>query len=343
MTTTNNAPSDPGTNTRHDLPFGISLVDTGLVRSRFAASYLLEDAGAAAFVEAGPVSGIPRLLAALDERGIERAAVHYVIVTHVHLDHAAGAGALLAQLPNAKLVVHPRGARHMIDPSRLIAGATAVYGEDQLRATFGIPSPIDAERVVSAADGHEIRLGRRSLVIFDTPGHALHHVVVFDKASRGFFCGDMFGLRYPELDSPSRAFVFPTTTPVQFDPKAMHESIDRMMRERPERMYFTHFGVVEDPIEPLAADLHRLIDRFVAIAHDAGFGTDRHQRIVEGLASALLSELDVRGCVLPSSKRREFLSVDLELNAQGLGVWLDNAAKAKSHPADSRSSAIVRP
>ena len=171
---------------------------------------------------------MPRLLAALEAHGLDRDAVDYVIPTHVHLDHAGGAGLLMQELPKAKLVIHPRGARHMIDPSVLMEGVRAVYGKEVAARDYGELVPVPAERVVTTSDGMVIELGGRPLRFMDTPGHARHHHCIWDEASRGWFTGDTFGIVYPEL-ALRGPYIVPATAPVQFDQQALHESVARLL------------------------------------------------------------------------------------------------------------------
>lgn len=309
-----------------DLPCGITTIDTGYERPRFAASHLIVEGDQAAFVDVGTTHSASLLLEALRRKGVPRENVAYVMVTHVHLDHAGGAGELLRHLPHARLVVHPRGARHMIDPGKLVAGSAAVYGEAQMLARYGEIVPVPAERVIEAGDGFTLDLNGRQLLLLDTPGHARHHYCVVDEASRGIFTGDTFGISYREFDVEGRSFIFPTTTPVQFDPPALHASIDRLMSHKPERIYLTHYGCVTDT-ERLAHDLHEQIDMYVAVARDAaGAGEARHQRIKEGLAEIMLARLARHGCTMAREQILGLLAMDFELNAQGIGVWLDNGA-----------------
>jgi glyoxylase-like metal-dependent hydrolase (beta-lactamase superfamily II) len=274
-------------------------------------------------VDVGTSHSVPHILQVLQDKDIARCDVRYVMVTHVHLDHAGGAGALLQHLPEAQLVVHPRGASHMIDPGKLIAGAAAVYGEARFRSLYGDIVPVASERVITAADNFELSLSGRSLLFVDTPGHARHHYCVWDSESRGIFSGDTFGLSYREFDTHHGPFIFPTTTPVQFDPHALHASIERLLGFNPERMYLTHYGRVED-VARLAVQLHRLIDVFVALARDvAAVGEGRHEALVAGLQKILLDELQAHDCRRPERRIMELLAMDIELNAQGLAMWLD--------------------
>jgi glyoxylase-like metal-dependent hydrolase (beta-lactamase superfamily II) len=308
-----------------DYAHGISAIDTGFFRPRFDASHLIVERGRAAFVDTGTNHSVPRLLAALQQKSLGVEAVDWVILTHVHLDHAGGAGALMRELPQARAVVHPRGVRHMVDPSQLIAGATAVYGPEEIERSYGTLVPIPPERIVTANDNHVIDFAGRELVCLDTPGHARHHFSVWDARSRGFFPGDTFGLSYREFDTDKGAFILPTTTPVQFDPTALHASIERMLSYAPEQMFLTHYSRVTN-VPQLARDLHEQIDTMTAIAQHHATQTDRHSLIMEDLAKLYISRAQAHGCALTPAQVRELLAMDIELNAQGLEVWLDKRA-----------------
>ncbi len=310
----------------HDVAPGVTLVDTGYLRPRLAAAYLVRGRRAAAVVETGNAAAVPRILAAIEAAGIPREEVRHVVVTHVHLDHAGGAGALLRALPGAVLVAHPRGARHLVDPAKLWAGTAAVYGAEATRALYGDPIPIPAERVVEAPDGFALDLGDRPLRFLDAPGHARHHFVVVDDATRGIFTGDSFGLSYRETDTAAGPFFFPTTTPVQFDPPALHATIDRILAERPARVYLTHYGMVEGGLDAVGAALHRGVDEHVRVARAAAAGAGRHAEIRAGLAAALRAGLAGHPGLADPAAAAALFEGDLELNAQGLGVWLGASA-----------------
>ncbi len=301
---------------------GIHTIDTGFVRPRFDAAYLIVEGGRGAFIDCGTNFAVPRMLAALGDAGITAAAVDWLILTHVHLDHAGGAGELIARLPNAKLVVHPRGARHMIDPSVLWAGASAVYGESVMEQTYGRLRPIPAERVVEAADGHVVDLAGRALRCLDTPGHARHHNAIHDARANVCFTGDVFGLSYRDFDTAQGPFILPTTSPVQFDPEALHASIDRLVALRPQAMYLTHYGRVEE-VGRLAADLHVQIDAMVELARAAHGRPDRHAVLAESLTDLYATRAAAHGWQQGRDTLRQLLDMDIELNAQGLEVWLD--------------------
>jgi glyoxylase-like metal-dependent hydrolase (beta-lactamase superfamily II) len=310
-----------------ELAPGVFLVDTGYVRPNLAASYVVRGGRSAAIVETGTAHSVPRILAALAGLRIAPEDVSHVIVTHVHLDHAGGAGALLARLPRARLVVHPRGARHLVDPAKLVAGTIAVYGEARFHELYGELVPAPADRVDEAPDGFSVDLGDRRLTALDAPGHAKHHFVLHDPATRGFFTGDSFGISYRESDSAGAPFIFPTTTPVQFDPSALHATIDRMLAASPERMYLTHYGMIEGDVPRAAAALHAAIDGHVRAARAAAPGAGRHGALVDALAGELAAALAAQGSRVAREEALRIYAGDLDLNAQGLGVWLDAEAK----------------
>lgn len=307
---------------------GVILVDTGYVTPDRAAAWIVRGKASAAVVETGHGGAVPRILAALAAHGLRREDVSHVIVTHVHLDHAGGAGALMRELPRATLVAHPRGARHLVDPAKLAAATREVYGEEAFRALYGELVPIPASRVVEAPDGHALDLGDRPLRLLDAPGHAKHHLVVHDVASRGFFTGDAFGLAYAELAGPGGPLMFPTTTPSQLDPPAYHRTVARMLAERPERMYLVHFGMVEGDIPALAAELRRGLDEHLRRALAVAPGPDRHRALLATLEAQVVEEVGSHRSPVDPARAIAVLADDLELNAQGLEVWLDARAAA---------------
>jgi glyoxylase-like metal-dependent hydrolase (beta-lactamase superfamily II) len=302
---------------------GICAVDSVYDRRLQTAIHLLVEDGRAAVIDTGTSHAVPHVLAALEARGIAPAQVDYVVLTHVHLDHAGAAGQLMARFPNARLTVHPRGARHMIDPGRLIAATVAIYGEEETRRIYGDILPVARDRVIETPEGATLRLAGRELLFLDAPGHARHHVVVRDGKTGHIFAGDSFGLSYRELDQDGRQFSFPTTSPSQFDPPALHRSIDRMLALAPGALYVTHFGRLTN-LTVLAADLHRLIDAHAELGErHRRAGAERKRLLMEGVRSLVLAERERQGWRLPSEKLLEVFALDIELNAQGLVSWLD--------------------
>ena len=310
-----------------NLSFGITTIDTGFVRPGFDASHLIIEGGQAAFVDVGTSHTVPVLLEALQEKHLKPGQIRYIIVTHVHLDHSGGTGALLQHLPNAQVIVHPKGARHLISPQRLVAGSTAVYGEELMQTLFGEVFPVPKERVIEAAHEMRVDLNGRALLFLDTPGHANHHVCIVDERSHGIFTGDTFGISYREFDTGKGNFIFPTSSPVNFDPEKMHDSIDLLMSYQPKYMYLTHFGCVAD-VAKLADDLHTRIDRFVALAQDvADLEQDRTQQLTKNMQELLLSALHTHGCKLHRDESLALLTPDITLNVMGLEVWLSRKKK----------------
>lgn len=300
----------------------IHTIDTAFQREDFDAAYLVVENGRAAFIDCGTGLAVPAMLAALTRAGLSPDAVDWLILTHVHLDHAGGAGLLMQQLPDARLLVHPRGAPHMVDPARLIAGATEVYGEAEIARSYGPVLPVAAERVVIAEDGHRVDLAGRSLLCLHTPGHARHHLCVWDERSRAWFTGDTFGLSYRELDSARGAFIVPTSSPVQFEPDALKQSIARMLAHAPQAMFLTHYGRVGD-VAKLAADLVEQIDAMVEIGRQCDARPDRHRCLVAALTALYLERAQAHGCPLDDAAVTQVLAMDIELNAQGLACWLE--------------------
>ncbi len=304
---------------------GIYAFDAGYIRPQLAAIHLIVENDQVAVVDTANNAALPRALKALQILGLAPEHVAYVFLTHIHLDHAGGAGAMMQAFPEARLVVHPRGARHMADPSQLFAAVQAVYGADEAQRLYGEPLPVAADRILVVGDGDALELSGRTLVCLDTPGHARHHLCLLDTRSGTLFTGDVFGLSFRELDVDGRPSILPTTTPTHFDPEAMHASVDRILNYHPEAVYLTHFAQVTD-VPRLGDDLHRLIDAHVAVAERERDQPERGARILEGLWALMETEARRQGWRLGTDQWRAVLGPDLELNAQGLDYWLNQTA-----------------
>lgn len=312
--------------TTTEIGHGILAVDTAYLGPAIDASHLLVEAGRAAFIDTGTNHSVPLLLDALQQQDLATADVDYVFLTHVHLDHAGGAGELLRHLPNARAVIHPRGARHLVDPGKLVRGATAVYGEQRFRELFGGVTPIPAERLMVVDDMQEIELGGRPLQCLFTEGHARHHYCLWDPASSGVFTGDSFGVSYRELDTAQGEFIFPTTTPVDFDPPEAHKAIDRIMALAPQQLYLTHYSRVKN-LARLADDMHQSIDFFTELAISKADEDKRKEAIEQGLFDYLAQRLSARGFIGDAGVLHAVLDFDVSLNAMGLDVWLQRKAQ----------------
>lgn len=306
-----------------DHPLGISTLDTGFMRPYLAASHLLIENHHATFIDVGTNHAQSRLLAALQAKQIPLENVDYVIVTHIHLDHAGGAGSLLKLLPNAQLVVHPLGARHLIEPSRLIASATAVYGKQEFQQHYGNIVPIPSNRVLEMIDETVLDFQGRSLVFLDTPGHARHHFCVYDERSQSFFTGDTFGISYREFDTEQGQFIFAAATPIQFEPLSLHRSIDRLLSYHPHNFYLTHYGQLAN-LQRLSEQLHQSIDQMVNLTQRyANCGAERHTLLSNALFEYFWQQLQQLNSQLSKEHCRSLLALDVELNTQGLTIWWD--------------------
>jgi glyoxylase-like metal-dependent hydrolase (beta-lactamase superfamily II) len=303
---------------------GIYCVDTGFVREHFDASYMVLDGDEVAFIDVGTNYSTPRFLNTLDELGLSTQQVKYIVLTHVHLDHAGGAGEMMRVCEQAQLLVHPRGARHMIDPSALRAGAVGVYGEEIVEQSYGQLLPVEAARVVEVGEGHQIHLGSRILHCLDTPGHAKHHIAIWDPISRGVFTGDTFGLSYREFDTEEGEFIMPTTTPIQFDPEALKDSVLRISALKPDCLFPTHFSRIND-VERLKHLFLEQLDEIVVLAKQLKTDPNRHALLKDGMAKIHINHLKTMNCKLSPAEITAFLQIDLELNALGIGHWLDKS------------------
>ena len=302
---------------------GVTAVDTEYVRPQMDAAHVVVSDGQAAIVDTGPNTAVPLVLAALSELQIAPDAVRFLFLTHVHLDHAGGAGGLMRALPNAACVVHPRGAPHMIDPGKLIQGTRAVYGDELFARLYGEILPIARERIVIAQDGQRFTLPGREFECVHTPGHALHHQAIVDHATNCIFTGDTFGISYREFDTARGPWIMPTTTPTQFDPAQLKASIIRLMQFRPRRLYLTHYSEVGD-CPRLANDMYDAIDQFAAIARKHGpHDLSRLRFELRALAHESLRD---HGCTMSAPAVDAILSKDFELNAAGLAAWLQRDA-----------------
>jgi glyoxylase-like metal-dependent hydrolase (beta-lactamase superfamily II) len=309
-----------------DYPEGISAIDSGFVRPRLDAIHMIVEKGRAAFVDTGINASIPAVLEALARKGLSPESVDYVMLTHIHLDHAGGASQMMKLFPNAKLTVHPRGARHMADPAKLWAATVEVYGLDTALKNYGEIIPIPKERIIETPDGATVSLAGRDFLFLDTPGHARHHVCIRDSRTGHFFVGDCFGLAYTELETDGRRFSFPTSSPSQFEPDLLTQTIDRVVSYQPEAVYLTHYAQIKD-VPRIAADVTRLIAAHVELAKSVqasgARGQERHEKLKAGVRTLIAEEAKRQGWKLSPAALTEVFSVDDELNAQGLAIWLD--------------------
>lgn len=312
----------------HSLPGDITCIDADYVQPGIACFYLLGDSDEYALVETGTSRSYDNLRHTLQRLSIDPAQIRYVIPTHVHLDHAGGAGRYMRAFPRATLLVHPRGARHLINPEKLIASAQQVYGEEAFRALYGSIDPVPAERVRELADGERFTIGQRELLVLHTRGHAEHHLCLWDEQTRGWFSGDMFGISYDYLRLPGGSFVLPATTPTQFDPGVYAESVTALAAREPSYLYLTHYGRL--PFEHRQVDLlHDQLREYSRLSDAYAGDTAQLQAAVAECTRRQLVPLAGDDQARALSER---LDMDIALNAQGIAF---RAARAHLQPPDS--------
>jgi glyoxylase-like metal-dependent hydrolase (beta-lactamase superfamily II) len=309
-----------------ELNDGIVAIDTEYARPLQDASHLIIEGGRAAFVDTGTNYSVPLLIDALRQRELDVADVDFVFLTHIHLDHAGGAGLLMQELPNARCVVHPRGALHMADPTKLIAGTEAVYGVEQTTKMYGVIQPVEQSRIVVVGDEQWFDLNGRKMQALYTEGHALHHYCLNDPASRGVFTGDSFGVSYREMDTAAGEIVFPTTTPTHFDPDAAHVAVDRIMACKPKQLYLTHYSRVRD-LDRLAKDMHAGIDAYVEIAMANKEAEDLYAAILPPMSEYMKTRARDHGFDGDEEALQSILEIDIVLNTKGLVSWLQRLKK----------------
>lgn len=276
-------------------------------------------------IDTGASNSLPQLLDALKQLEIERDSVDWVIITHIHLDHSGGAGQLLNFLPNAKIIVHPRGARHLIDPAKLIASAREVYGESFERIYSPI-LPVPAEKIITAPDGMELYLGdQRVLTFWDSPGHAWHHFAVHDSITKGIFCGDTVGMHIPSLTRLGVKYILPFTTPTQYDPEIMLQTLTRLANLKPERLYFTHFGY-QDNAQSILEYMKKIIPQYTEYARNAYHQEPTLQSIIDALREYHVQEM-YKLRVPEDHSIFNILETEIDLNAQGLLLYFQSSVR----------------
>ena len=309
-----------------ELNDGIVAIDTEYARPLQDASHLIIEGGRAAFVDTGTNYSVPLLIDALRQRELDVGDVDFVFLTHIHLDHAGGAGLLMQELPSARCVIHPRGALHMADPAKLIAGTEAVYGVEQTAKMYGVIQPVEQSRIVVAGDEQWFDLNGRKMQALYTEGHALHHYCLNDPVSRGVFTGDSFGVSYREMDTAAGEIVFPTTTPTHFDPEAAHVAVDRIMACKPKQLYLTHYSRVRD-LDRLAEDMHAGIDAYVEIAMANKEAEDLYAAILPPMSEYMKRRSREHGFDGDAETLQLILEIDIVLNTKGLVSWLQRLKK----------------
>ncbi|MDQ0158222.1 MBL fold metallo-hydrolase [Alkalibacillus salilacus] len=303
------------------LDYGVTLIDLyDLNLPNRTGSYIIRDE-ALTVIETSASPSIPFLIEGLKEMGEDPGNVEHIIVTHVHLDHAGGVGLLLQNCPNATVHVHPRGKRHLADPTKLVQGARAVYG-DQFDELFDPVLPVPEDRFVEQEDGSELTIGSRSLTFYDTPGHAKHHLSIHDSKANAIYTGDTIGVYYPHLLPYGETFVLPSTSPNQFDPEAMLESLRRIEALEVDAIHFGHFGRSTEP-QVVYEQMRDWLPIFLELSEEAVRTEPDHQ--VEAVRQALINRvvayLDSLG-VARDDEVYQLLEMDMSVCALGLVDYL---------------------
>jgi glyoxylase-like metal-dependent hydrolase (beta-lactamase superfamily II) len=286
--------------------------------SRLTAGYLIEGP-APVLVETGSQTSVPALLAALDEHGVAPGDLAGVAVTHIHLDHAGGVGDVARAFPKATVYVHERGARHLVDPERLVKSAATVYG-DLLDSLYGRLEPTPTERIHVLADGETVEIGGgRTLTTVDSPGHAKHHLALHDSESGILFAGDAVGVRLPDS-----GVLRPATPPADFDLDQAVTSLRKFRARTPTGVALAHYGLLPDPLDMLE-EAEGILRHWAEVA-------ERAWRAGEDIAEALQTEFSSELAGVEAEHRAKLETLNgIHSNAAGLRLWLEKT-KGDPHP-----------
>ena len=301
---------------------GVFRADVCYPVPEFTAVYLVADGGRGALIDCGAKAAPPAVAAMVAAAGLAPEEVDFIIPTHAHLDHCAAAGTLAQMFPRATVAVHPAAAPHLRDPNaKLAPAARGIYGADFFDRHYGEVLPVPAERIRELADGESLKAGGRVLEILHTPGHAWHHLSVWDAADRIVFAGDSMGVSYRNFDAESGGPVaVPSTPPSQFNPEATRASIERMRDLKPALAAFAHFD--EIPFSPdLSARTLEIMERWMADAKtlDLSDGDD------EALAARLTNQMRAALAEMTGAdigRVAERFRLDLRLCSRGMLYWL---------------------
>lgn len=290
---------------------GIVGIDTEMAgRQQVTSAYLLSS-DQPTLVETGPTTSFNAVAAALEALGIGTHDLAHVVVTHIHLDHAGGAGTLAARFPAATVWVHERGAPHLADPTRLVASAARVYGQERMAELFGPVDPVPRERLRAVGEGEHIRFGKRSLEVLYTPGHASHHVALVDSETGSLFTGDALGIHLPDV-----RVLRPATPPPDIDIELSVESIRRIRDRARSVLMLSHFGPVEE-VEEICEVATTRLQKWAGIVREALDETDDLDRIAEVLGARTAWEFDSAAGTAADRERYEILG-STRMNAMGL-------------------------
>lgn len=297
-------------------PAGIRLIDLRMAGApQTNAAYLVE-AEEPALIETGPRTCFDTLARALGNHGVGPQDLAHVVVSHIHLDHAGGVGDVARAFPRATIWVQERGAPHLVDPGRLIASTTRVFGEEHMRTVLGTIEPVPADRIRALAGVERISLGNRTLEVVHAPGHASHHVFVIDSETGALFTGDAFGLLLPGV-----RILRPSTPPPEFDLERAIRSIRFAQERMPPVLLFSHFGPA-DEVEHLCNLAIRRMRKWAELVEAAMRDTDDPQEVTRRLTEGIRGELAPAGDRREELEKRYDLLNGVEMNAVGLMRYL---------------------
>jgi glyoxylase-like metal-dependent hydrolase (beta-lactamase superfamily II) len=303
---------------------GVTMIDTRMAGVADLNAVYMIAASRPTLVEAGPGADLARLRRGLDALGLGASDLANIVVTHVHIDHAGAAGALLRAFPRARLWIHERGAPHAIDPTRLVASTARTYGEATMRRFFGVTEPCDPDRVQAVIEGDRIDLGDTWLDVIHAPGHAAHHVALHDERSGAMFTGEAIGTYVPWA-----MWLRPALPPPEVDVEAAVATIERLRSRTPSSLLTSHFGPVDD-IEPTLSKASERILRWAErvrshLEREPGADVDD---LAEDLRQLALSEFEADASVPFDAARADPLG-SIRMNAAGLARYFRKRAEAE--------------
>lgn len=307
----------------------IYAIDTYYYKEGLACCYLIKENQKGIIIETNTNYAVPYILQELENQNLSPEDIQYIIITHVHLDHAGGAGFLMQKCKNAQLLAHPNAAKHIIDPSRLVASSIQVYGEENFKKLYGNIIPVPKEKVKIIEDQEEILFESRKLKFFYTKGHANHHFVVYDSKSNGVFTGDSFGIAYPILQE-NGVFIYPTTTPTDFDPTEARISIDKILNTNCDKVFLTHYGKISDLQNAKKQLLEGLEISEQLLEWSLNSNLDQEKKI-EYIRNSLMDYYKQKMVQLKleqSQQRMEMIELDAQLNAMGILVASNRRLKS---------------
>ena len=300
-----------------DLGNGWLQVDSHYISEGHTAVYLVGDAGRWAVLDTANSAAAPRIVEALEAAGASAGDVDAVLVTHAHLDHCGGAGALMEELPNATLYAHAKALPHIIEPTQLIAGSRDVYLE-RFDGLYGTILPVEEARTAAVGEGDKIKVGGRELEVIDTPGHTFSHVCALDRAADVLFAGDTFGVSWPPSSGSAGGLRVPAA-PTQFSPREWRESVERIAGMGAGRIALSHFGLVQGDISARRQELLDEIDAFVELARKVKGADNAPARVGEGVLEIWRNRFGAE----MDAVEKSVVHNDMNLCKLGISLWMD--------------------